>query len=163
MRAICIDASAEQSIFNIEAIVGRTYEIEDISKGSGAQNKAFHALLLEYHKSGLHSYNGNFKIFKDEIKKYLGEGFESYVYATIQNSKPRIKKATNYEDIPEYIRKDPDLKDMIMGRLKSWSDYTKKQRRETMDKLISEMRQSGVNSKKFEEIIGGMESVSKKG
>lgn len=163
MKALCIKTDGIKSTINVGLIINRKYEIEDATIGSNAQNKAFHALLLEYHKSGLHSYSGNFKIFKDEIKKYLGVGFESYVYATIQNSKPRIKKADKYEDIPEYIRKDPDLKNMIMGKLKSWSDYTKKQRRETMDRLISEMRQSGVNSKKFEEIIGGMESVSEKG
>lgn len=44
-----------------------------------------------------------------------------------------------------------------MGRLKSWTDYTLRQRRETLDRLISEMIQVGVNTKKFFEILKGME------
>jgi hypothetical protein len=49
-----------------------------------------------------------------------------------------------------------DGKKMIAGKLKSWADYTKKERRETIDRLVSAMIQSGVNSKRFDEIVAGM-------
>ena len=157
MKALCINSDKHSSNVNTELVVGKEYVIEDAITGTSQQNKAFHALCQEYHRSGLHSYSNSFTTFRDEIKKYLGAGFESYVYATIENNKANLEKANTYEEIPEYIRKDPDLKRMVMGRLKSWSDYTKKERRETMDRLISEMRQVGVSTKKFDEIIKGME------
>jgi hypothetical protein len=43
-------------------------------------------------------------------------------------------------------------------RLKSWRDYSKKERQMTIDNLISEMMQAGVNNKHFEEILQGMEN-----
>jgi len=41
--------------------------------------------------------------------------------------------------------------------LKSWSDYTKKERQLTIDNIINEMFQVGVNSNRFNEILQGME------
>jgi len=46
---------------------------------------------------------------------------------------------------------------MLYGLLKSWADYTKKERTETIDRLIAEMIQAGINSGKFHEILDGME------
>jgi hypothetical protein len=42
-------------------------------------------------------------------------------------------------------------------RLKSWADYTKKERQMTIDRLISEMHQAGVNSRHFYYILPGLE------
>ena len=132
-----------------------------------AQNKAFHALITEYYKSGMHSYDKvDLKQFKKLIKKNLGAGFESFIYVEMEvqdsigylkDPKPAIGDAKTYLDIPENVRKDPDHRQMIRGKLKSWSDYTKKERMKTMDNLISEMHQVGVNTKKFMEILEGME------
>jgi hypothetical protein len=44
----------------------------------------------------------------------------------------------------------------IMGKLKSWADYSKTERRETMDRLIAEMETAGVNTPKYREILAGM-------
>jgi hypothetical protein len=44
----------------------------------------------------------------------------------------------------------------IMGKLKSWGDYSKTERRETMDRLIAEMETAGVNTPKYREILAGM-------
>lgn len=44
-----------------------------------------------------------------------------------------------------------------MGRLKSWTDYTLRQRRDFIDALIAEMNQAGVNTPKYFEILSGME------
>jgi DNA-binding transcriptional regulator YhcF (GntR family) len=49
---------------------------------------------------------------------------------------------------------------MVYGILKSWHDYTKKERTETIDRLIAEMLQAGVNSNKFHEILRSMEENS---
>ncbi len=138
------------------------YTLESVESGTNAQNKAFHALLSEYWKSGAHSYQAKtFEDFRNQIKRSLGAGFESYVYAVIENGKAKILGAEKYQDIPEEVRKDPDLKQLVRGRLKSWSDYTKKERRQTMDALISEMRHVGVNTRKFQEILEGMDGLWK--
>ena len=135
-----------------EPRVGGRYQLEDATSGTGAQNRAAHALMAEYWRTGLHSYPAKtFDQFRDYIKRDLGAGFESFVYATPEG----IKKVKTREEIPaEYNNQR-----YTMGRLLSWSEYTLKQRRETIDKLIAEMVQAGVNTAHFSEIIEGMGSM----
>lgn len=129
--------------------VGKKYQLEDVSEGTGEQNRAFHALCQEYWVSGLHSYPAKtFAEFREFIKRDLGAGFESYVYATPEG----IKKAKTLEEVPEDFRNQK----YCLGKLKSWSKYSKAQRIAAIDRLISEMIQAGVNSRKFGEILGGM-------
>jgi hypothetical protein len=138
---------------------GRRYYLEDEAEGSENQNRAFHALTAEYWRSGCASYpSKGFDDFRNHIKKNLGAGFEAYVYATIEAGRPVIRDAKTWEDIPAEVRRDPDLKRLVRGRLKSWADYTKKERTATIDNLIREMIEAGVNSAKFGEIIAGMEA-----
>jgi len=125
-----------ETVSKSSPVVGRTYTLEDAATGTTAQNKAFHALIGEYWKSGCHSYKAdNFDDFRNQIKRALGAGFEAFVYAVIVDGKPVILDAPTYQDIPPEVRRDPALKQLVRGRLKSWADYTKKERRETMDKL----------------------------
>ena len=131
-------------------IVGQRYALEDATTGTGAQNRAFHALIAEYFRTGLHSYPArSFAEFRDYIKRDLGAGFESFVYASPEG----IVKVKTREEIPAEYNNSK----YAMGRLKSWADYTLKERRETMDRLISEMNQAGVNTPKYQEILSGME------
>jgi len=146
-------------------ILGGVYNLEDAKQGTAAQNAAFHALLGEYYKTGLWSYEGSgykkgatLDEFKKIIKRKLGAGFERYVYIEMVDGWPRIAECENREDIPDYIIRDPDKANYIRGILKSWADYTKEERRITMDNLISEMHQVGVNTQKFMEILDGLES-----
>ena len=148
-------------------IVGRHYNLEDAESGTQAQNKAFHALIQEYYITGMSSYIADsLPDFKKQIKKYLGAGFESYIYVEIHQpvmgleelNRPVIRDAKKYEDIPEEVRKDEHYKELIRGKLKSWSDYIKKQRRSTMSNLITEMLAAGVNTGKFNEIMEGLEN-----
>jgi hypothetical protein len=46
--------------------------------------------------------------------------------------------------------------------VKSWGDYTKRERMESIDRLISEMIQAGVDSRKFHEILTQLEKTSMK-
>ncbi len=132
--------------------VGKKYLLEDATSGTNAQNRAFHALVGEYWKSGAHSYNANnFEHFRELIKLNLGAGAECFVFATPEG----IKKAKTLEEVPEEYR-NPQY---CMTKLKSWTDYTLKERRETMDRLISEMHQAGVQTAKFYEILKGMEAA----
>lgn len=141
-------------------VVGRYYTLEDAEKGTGAQNRAFHALLGVYYKSGLWSYDcTSFEDFRNHIKKVHGAGFESYAYADIVDGLAVLKVVDTWQEVPEFMRKDPRLKEYVRGRLKSWTDYKKKERRDTMGKLIAEMKMVGVNSKKFDEIMEGMKTI----
>jgi hypothetical protein len=141
--------------------VGTWYTAEPADEGTLAQNKAFHALCQEYYRSGYHSYPAStFQQFRNYIKKNLGAGFESYVYITQTPDGFTWEETRHYRDIPKNIAKDKDGRPLIKGKLKSWADYTKKERKETIDRLISEMEQAGVQTKKFYEILTGMEQVN---
>lgn len=128
---------------------GKTYLLEDATDGTQQQNRAFHPLVQEFFRSGCHSYNcETWQELKDFIKRDMGAGFESYVYA----DESGMHEVKTKEEIPAGTPRTH-----IRGKLKSWSKYTKKQRRETMDLLISTMIQAGVNTKKFHEILDGLE------
>ena len=130
--------------------IGRKYSLEDVAEGSLAQGKAFHALIQEYWRSGAHSYDcDSFPRFRDLIKRDLGAGFESYVYAD-ETGLHKVKTAAEIPATVPITHK--------MGKLKSWADYTKKERREAIDRVIAEMTQAGVNTRKFQEILEGMNS-----
>lgn len=163
MKVCIIAPGAFKPLDSDQPVIGQIYHLEPTMTGTEAQNKAFHALLGEYWKSGCSSHQAkDFDQFRDIIKRDLGEGFESYFYVDLDEAgKPRAFKVGTKEEIPDYIRKSPDFSKMAYGKLKSWSDYTKKQRRETMDKLISEMHQTGVQSNKFTEILSGLEGMWK--
>ena len=129
--------------------VGKRYVLDDAETGTIAQGKAWHALAQEYWRSGASSYTAdNFMAFRDLLKRDLGAGFECYIYAD-ENGLHKVK---SLEQIPEGIPQSH-----IMGKLKSWSDYTKKERRYAIDSLIAEMIQVGVNTRKFAEIMQGLE------
>jgi hypothetical protein len=143
-------------------ITGRSYALDDLTTGTGAQNRTWHALLTVYWTSGAHSYDAKtFDEFRDQIKRSLGAGFESYAYAIISNGKAVLRVVKTWEEIPKGLRVDPDKRDMIRGRLKSWTDYSKRERTDAIDRLIAEMHQAGVNSERFIEILQGMEDKSK--
>ena len=131
-------------------VIGRKYLLEDATDGTQAQNKAFHALVQEFFKSGCHSYNCKTWLeLREYLKRDIGAGFESYVYA----DETGIHKVKNKEEIPEGVPLTHTL-----GKLKSWANYPKTERRNTLDNLISMMHQSGVQTKKFFEILEGMET-----
>jgi hypothetical protein len=151
---ITITAPGEFISQGEEPVTGRSYFLEDATEGSGEQNRAFHALISEYWRTGMHSYPAkNFDDFRKCIKRSLGAGFEAFVYVDPAESPPVIHDAKKLKDIPKGIPRN-----LIRGRLRSWSDYTKVQRSATISKLIAEMIEAGVNSKKFIEIREGMKS-----
>jgi len=109
--------------------------------GTDQQNRAFHALLGEYWKSGLSSYE-SYDDMKDTIKLRIA-GADGYIF--IDNGKVRHVKSLDevkgrYAEVP-----------------KSWSDFTLEQRRDAIDEVIREATMAGVNSRKWDEIIAGME------
>ena len=136
---------------------GRYYEAVEFDTPTEQQNRAFHALLQEFWSSNCHNYNAkNFEQFRDFIKRDLGAGFERYRY--VEETAEGLKWGQSKEGIPENVAKDAQGKPLAAGVLKSWAKYSKKERKETIDRLINTMIQCDVSSKKFDEILEGMRS-----
>jgi hypothetical protein len=155
MRILC---TGDGTFTGDDLITGRYYDAVEADTPTEAQNRAFHALLQEFWSSGAHSYNAkNFDQFRDLIKRDLGAGFERfrYVVETPEGLKWGTAKAAF--DIPENVALDASGNPLAAGVLKSWTKYTKKERKETIDRLINTMIISGCSSRKFEEILQTME------
>jgi len=90
--------------------------------------------------SGCHSYNvRSYEDLRKCVKRDLGAGIEKvtiYVHPL---------KGTPLPDGAE------------IWQLKSWADYTMKERRDAIDNLKNEMTQAGVQTAKFYEILRGLE------
>ena len=89
------------------------------------QNKLFHALITEYYISGHHSCD-SWQALKNQMKYQFGEGF--------------IQTLT-LADGEKY------------GILKSLADYSMSELSRLTDGVIADMLITGVNSKKFDEIL----------
>jgi hypothetical protein len=139
---------------------GRYYEAAEADTPTDKQNRAFHALLQEFWASGTHSYNAqNFEQFRDFIKRDIGAGFERYRYVEeIAGEGLRWGSASAKQGIPETVAHDAQGHPLAAGILKSWAKYSKKERKETIDRLIATMIQCGISTKKFDEILEGMRS-----
>ena len=122
---------------------GCEYDCIPAEDGTDKQNRTFHALLHCYWVSGQHSYDvRNIQHFKELIKLTLGAGVERY-YSLIDDNGLPLKSP------------------VVRWRVKSWSNYTKKERKEAIDRLIADMKMAGVNSIKFEEILRSIEDGKK--
>jgi hypothetical protein len=101
------------------------------AKGTEEQNRAMHSLLTEYYKSGYHSAPEGYTLaqFKIWMKLQYGPVYDMYI----------------------------DGKDIKVP--KSWSDYSKQERSDFIDGLVSEVKQSGAYNDfvKIREILDGME------
>ncbi|MGI6176787.1 MAG: hypothetical protein ACOYJC_11680 [Christensenellales bacterium] len=110
--------------------------------GSEEQNRAWHSLIREYWLSGCSSYQ-SYEDMRDSLKLKVG-GAKEYIYLTDKQhtvkSLSEIPQGARYIEIP-----------------KSWTDFTKDERSEMIDFTIKEMIEAGVNSRKFDEILSGME------
>lgn len=95
-------------------------------------NALFHALLTEYYESGCHSVT-TWQELKDTLKYRYGAGFLHMLEV----------------DGERY------------GILKSEADYNTAELSGLIDGTISEMKQTGVQTQKFEEILEGIEDDKK--
>jgi len=156
MRILC---TGTDSYTGDELIEGKYYEAVEVDTPTERQNRAFHALIQEFWASGCHSYNAkSFNQFRNYIKRDIGAGFERYKYVEQTSNGLKWGDCKTSDGIPENVARDERGNPLASGILKSWSDYSKKERTETIDRLINIMIQCDVNSKKFYEIIDGMRS-----
>jgi len=97
---------------------------------------------------------------KKIVKLKLGAGYSRYRF--IEQTEKGIRKrcVNNYDDVPNNIAIDENGDQMLWGELKSFSDYTKKERTAIIQNLITEMLNSGVQARKFYEILKTLEENS---
>jgi hypothetical protein len=156
MRILC---TGDGTFTGDNLVEGRYYDAVEADTPTERQNRAFHALVQEFWASGTHSYNAkNFKEFRNLIKRDLGAGFERYRYVEETGDGLRWNSCGARQGIPKTAVRGANGSPLVAGVLKSWAEYTKKERKETIDRLISTMIQCGVNSRKFDEILEGMRS-----
>lgn len=139
-------------------IVGKVYSLERADTQTAQQRKAWHALVQELFKSGLLSYDTlDFKRFRDLIKKDYGAGFCRYKWV---DDNYCINESVDVEDIPEHVlqAQADGQHGRINGVLKSFTDYTLPEVKDSIDKLLALCLEVGLNSKKYFEIVDGMES-----
>lgn len=152
-------------------VVGRYYTLEDAATGTAAQGRAFHALLAAFWKwmfrvNRFQFHDGNViydlstpdvESFKDYFKYKYGEGFSHIQYVNDHNA---MVKVDTIEEVPDYAIADLNAgnKGRVKGVLKSWTKYTKKQRRECINTLKMIIGLSGCDDAKVQEILEGMES-----
>ena len=167
MKGMCIDKKGGDFVFMFspsnQPLVGKAYNLEPYSEGTAEQNRAIHALIGEFWKSGLHPSLGGepYETLRNWIKKELGAGMEKFFYGYFEGDNMQKGECKTWDEIPIKCRQLYKAdKAFIVGKLKSMSKYTKKQRMELIDRLIDNMIACGVNSKKFKEIIEGLNSES---
>jgi hypothetical protein len=155
MKILC---TAPGAFSGAELQVGHYYMVEPADTGTLAQNNTFHELLMIFFTSGFHSYNAkSIDEFKKYIKKDYGAGYESYVYIRETPEGLERGQVKNKSDVPADAARDKNGQKMVYGILKSWADYSRKERSETIERLISVMIQSGVSGGKFEQVLKAME------
>ncbi len=172
MRIKVIEVAGTVGRFVIESketpVIGGTYELADYDDPSAKQGRTFEALISEYWKSGAWSYPGSgyrqgmtLHEFRNVIKLKLGPGFEKVIY--IDPETTTIKECATADDLPDSIKNSPIKNKLAYGRLKSRTDWTRKELRTTIDNIISEGNQVGVNSAKWNEILATMADTSAQG
>lgn len=118
--------------------------IEEVRKHfeskTGAQNRTLWALLNHWFESGMSSFSAK----------------------TIQHFKQQVKLELSENPVEKFNRiideKGNNLKEPIVDyRIRSFADYTKEEMKQIISAIISNMIQCGINDKKFEEIIKGLD------
>ena len=154
-------------------IEGRYYTLEDSTKATASQRKAFHSLIRHwwewmYKTGGLEfEFNGtaynfetpDWKSFRELWKSRYGAGYTELWYVDDLYGR---KQADSYEDIPGYAIADFNAgnRGRIWKVLKSWSDYTIPEARKTIQAALDLIPCSECNDKKVMEIISGMKKTN---
>ena len=131
---------------------------------SDNQNKSFHKLLEIFNASGCSSFL-SYEELRNYYKKYAGlieveykselsQATKNYLWTCIKHGKSNgILDGVQYNEVVELLRGKTIIH-------KSWSSVSKKKATQAIDKLISDMFESGVDSsskaREFETVLKGM-------
>ena len=126
----------DEQTYKGDKVAPGLYSIERADNGTLQQTRAFFALVYEYWASGCFSYCASTPAdLKEAVKYYHGAGL--------------------------WWTRGADGEEAL--EMKSWADYTLRERMKTIDGLVKEMHMAGVSSAKFYEILRGMEGGPRAG
>ena len=120
MIGLCTETSEGGAVFMMESgspEVGRKYLFEDAISGTGAQNRAFHALLNAFwywmHRTGNFQFQDGDRFFdlstpsaedfREYFKSKYGAGASHYQYVDDKMAMVRVK---TLDEIPTYVIDD---------------------------------------------------------
>ncbi len=171
LKGKCKKISESEFIFTFlkdKPIEGRDYILEDLTEGTNAQNSLFHEILQQFYKWMLKTdtfiieddgiiYDlrcSDWYNLKDKLKAKYGKGFSKIKYADIINEKPKLCTADSFNDLPMHVREDfkDGNRERVEGKLVSWADYSKNQRRQLLDITLLIMDKFCVDSNDYIEL-----------
>lgn len=194
MKGLCLKVDGDGALFQIEGkqpAQGFYYNLEDLTSGTSAQNRAFHGLLtafwywmrktdtwlIENGDSVIDLHSPNPDEFKKMFKVRYGAWFCALDYVTDDRKIVRIdnyyykdgRKVRRTRDemfglVPKEVLDDFNSGNVerVKGTPKSWGDYTKKERRHAIDNLLWIVDLSGCDDRKVREIISWMTDSAQK-
>lgn len=184
IKGLCIETGEGKASFifeGLEPLTGRYYSLEDVSCGSNAQNKLFHALITVFYdymfdtntfiiedNGIIYDFSSDcVESFKDLLKARYGLKFShiNYVNDKFEIVKIPMKAPEGFEgdydpynQIPLEVLQDFNNGNSkrIKGVLVSWSDYSMPQRHKLITKVFGFMDLYGVDCWKYDDIKNGL-------
>lgn len=128
---------------------------------SKQQNSLFHSLLMCFWESKLSSFD-SYEELRNHYKR-IAHLCDVKWENTLENStKKMLWKAVQLLPIKEQQR--AEIVELLKGRVitwRSWADCSKEMAGVVLDQLINDMTFAGVNSKKFQDIMRGLDESNR--
>ena len=173
MKCRCIGNDELEFYFKVESgespTVGTLYTLEDATFGTAAQNRAFHSLLDAFYtwmeKTDQFQFDDNGRIFdfrtpsqhdfREFFKYKYGAGFTHIEYVDGSFCMNRVK---DLSEVPAIVLDDFNNgnRGRIKGVLKSWTSYTKRERKAAIDSLFNIIKAVSCHDKRVNKIMKGM-------
>ena len=130
--------------------------LEEKQYKSRQQNALFHSLLMCFWESKLSSFD-SYEELRNHYKRIAHLCDVKWENTLPDQIKQMLWRAIKLLPIPK--RYLDEICELLRGRVvtwHSWSECSKEMARLTLDQLLNDMHEAGVNSKKFEEILKGL-------
>ena len=130
--------------------------LEEKQYKSRRQNALFHSLLMCFWESKLSSFD-SYEELRNHYKRIAHLCEVQWENTLPEQVKKILWKAIKL--LPIQKRYLDEICELLRGRVvtwHSWSECSKEMARLTLDQLLNDMHDAGVNSKKFEEILKGL-------
>ena len=130
--------------------------LEEKQYKSRQQNSLFHSLLMCFWESKLSIFY-SYEELRNHYKRIAHLCDVKWENTLPDQIKQMLWRAIKLLPIPK--RYLDEICELLRGRVitwHSWADCSKEMARLTLDQLLNDMHEAGVNSKKFEEILKGL-------
>ena len=128
--------------------------IEELSYKTYSQNRAFHALVGCFWRSGCSSFNSQHELRSHYIIETGHIAYTAYIYFNEIDGETRAFSVGSVDEVPD----GKDIAEICYPG--SWSNITKERAMQAMNSIMRDMDESGVmgssEGKKYAEILDGM-------